>query len=95
MRTVVCVCADMTGGGTGLHVSECVPAECHTDADCGAGNYCIPSRGTCGAVQGYFCTSSRDKCVDPTKDCAACGGNSCVYEPVVGHFVCATSGCNG
>jgi hypothetical protein len=75
--------------------SVCVPAACHTDADCGAGNYCVASRGYCGGVVGYYCTSNRDTCVDPTKDCAACGGNSCVYTPVVGHFACATNTCNG
>jgi hypothetical protein len=91
----LCVCSDMTGGATGLHVNECVSAACHTDADCGAGDYCIPSRGSCGAVSGYYCTSAQDTCVDPQTDCTACGGNSCVYTPVVGHFVCATSGCNG
>jgi hypothetical protein len=91
----LCVCGAMAGGGNTIHVSQCVPAGCHTDADCGAGNYCVASRGTCGAVAGYNCTSSRDTCIDPATDCASCHGNGCVYTPVVGHFVCATSGCNG
>jgi len=90
----LCACGAITNEGDGLHpISACVPAECHTDADCGDGNYCIPSRGTCD-VDGYYCTSSRDTCVDPTTDCA-CGGDTCVYTPVVGHFVCATYSCNG
>ena len=72
----------------------CVPARCKVDADCGAGNVCEPSRGYCGSVTGFFCTSGKDTCVDPTKDCS-CGGNGCVYAPTVGHFVCATIVCNG
>jgi hypothetical protein len=88
----LCVCGNMLRGGLG---SECVPAACHTDADCGAGNYCVVSPGYCGDITGYYCTSNRDTCVDPTRDCAACGGNSCVYTPQVGHFTCATNTCNG
>jgi len=91
----LCVCATMAGVGLAARYSECVPAACRTDADCGAGNYCVASRGTCGSVEGYNCTSNRDTCVDPAKDCTACGGNICVYEPVVGHFVCGTASCNG
>lgn len=91
----LCVCNDKAGGGIGRLGSECVPAACRTDADCGHGNYCVASRGSCGSVVGYYCTSNRDTCTDATKDCAACGGNSCVYTPIVGYFVCSTLGCNG
>jgi hypothetical protein len=90
----LCVCKADAGGSWGDVGNACVPAQCHVDADCGAGEYCTPSRGYCGAVSGFYCTSSADTCVDPTTDCT-CGGNSCVYAPTVGHFLCATSTCNG
>lgn len=90
----VCVCDSSGGGGLRSRGNECVPASCRVDADCGAGHVCEPSRGYCGSVTGFFCTSSKDTCVDPARDCA-CGGNACVYTPTVGHWVCSTTGCNG
>jgi hypothetical protein len=90
----LCVCNANAGDGTRSPGNVCVPAACHVDADCGQGNECTPSRGRCGDVSGFYCTSSQDTCVDPTRDCA-CGGNSCVYAPTVGHFLCATNTCNG
>jgi hypothetical protein len=43
---------------------------------------------------GFFCHTSQDTCVDSTTDCP-CAGNACMYDPMVGHFVCATVVCNG
>jgi Cys-rich repeat protein len=91
----VCVCASEVGGGIGPRLNLCVPSNCTVDSDCGAGGYCSPSRSYCGGVTGYYCHSNRDTCVDSTTDCSSCGGNSCVYAPTVGHFVCGTSTCDG
>jgi hypothetical protein len=90
----VCVCNGSTGGGLRSPGNVCVPATCTVDADCGSGRYCAPSRGYCGTVEGFYCTSPKDTCVNPQTDCA-CGGNACEYSPVVGHFVCAQTVCNG
>jgi len=90
----VCVCSGGNGGGLRSPGNVCVPASCKVDSDCGSGNVCEPSRGYCGSVDGFFCTSNKDTCMDPAKDCS-CGGNSCVYAPTVGHFVCGTSVCMG
>ncbi|HEY6458678.1 MAG TPA: hypothetical protein VIY73_00965, partial [Polyangiaceae bacterium] len=76
------------------HTNSCIPAECATDGDCGPGNYCVPSRGYCGSIGGFFCTSGSDTCVDPKTDCS-CGGNSCAYDPELGHFACAAASCSG
>jgi hypothetical protein len=64
------------------------------DSGCGPSEYCSPSRGYCGGVEGFYCHSSQDTCVDAAKDCS-CGGNSCVYAPTVGHFVCGSNVCMG
>ncbi len=90
----LCVCGPNNGGGLRIRLNVCVPASCHVDADCGAGEFCSPSRGYCGGVDGYHCHSKSDTCVDSTTDCA-CGGNSCIYAPTVGHFVCAVNICSG
>jgi hypothetical protein len=90
----LCVCSADDGGGLRLPVNRCVAAQCHVDADCGAGAYCSPSRGYCGSVDGFYCHTSEDTCVDESTDCS-CGGNACVYAPPVGHFVCGTNICSG
>jgi hypothetical protein len=90
----LCLCGADAGGGDIIRSNVCIPANCRLDSDCGANEYCSPSRGYCGAVSGFYCHSSRDTCVDVTTDCA-CGGNACVYAPTVGHFVCGTNVCMG
>jgi hypothetical protein len=90
----VCVCGRNNGFGLRVLTNVCVPANCHVDTDCGAGGSCSPSRGYCGSVDGYYCHTKDDTCVDSTSDCA-CGGNACVYAPTVGHFVCAQNTCSG
>jgi hypothetical protein len=63
----------------------------------GAGEYCSPSRGYCSSIEGFYCTTSKDTCVDPTTDCA-CGGpqpTACVYVPQVSHWLCGSAICAG
>lgn len=94
----VCVCAnDYYGGNAAYHPNVCVPANCHVDSDCGADGFCSPSRGTCGSYNGYYCHTAHDTCVDPTRDCADCGGAgaTCVYTPTTGAFVCGAGACGG
>jgi hypothetical protein len=90
----ICVCAADTGGGNGIHTNECVSAACRLDSDCGPNQFCSPSRVYCGGLTGFYCRGARDTCFDPATDCA-CGGNACVYTPIVGHFVCGTNLCGG
>jgi hypothetical protein len=90
----VCVCGPNNGFGLRVLTNVCVPSNCHVDADCGAGEFCSPSRGYCGSVDGYYCHTKDDTCVNSTSDCG-CGGNACVYAPTVGHFVCASNTCSG
>jgi hypothetical protein len=92
----VCGCSsDYYGGNAAYHPNVCVSGNCRVDADCGgAGGYCSPSRGYCGAFQGFYCHGPSDSCVDSTSDCAACG-NACVYAPTVGAFVCGMAICAG
>jgi hypothetical protein len=86
----VCDCEASTG-----RLNFCVPADCHVDSDCAASGYCSPSRGRCGVIEGFYCHKPADPCVNPTTDCAGCGGFACVYAPTVGYFVCGGSVCNG
>jgi hypothetical protein len=75
----------------------CMLGNCRVDGDCGAGGYCSPTLGTCGAyggVEGYYCHTAKDKCVDDG-DCAAQGGGDCRYDTTNGVWACATSFCAG
>jgi hypothetical protein len=91
----VCGCAaDYYGGNIAFHPNVCVTGNCRTDADCGAGGYCSPSRGRCGSYEGFYCHGVADTCVNATTDCASCG-LACVYAPTAGAFVCGGSICNG
>ncbi|MFI5297049.1 MAG: hypothetical protein ACHREM_03045 [Polyangiales bacterium] len=92
----VCVCNATAGGGLRVPGNLCVAAACATDADCGGnGAVCAATRGYCGGVQGYNCTSVADTCADPKTDCP-CGNPMCTYAPEVGHFMCSGPiGCSG
>jgi hypothetical protein len=70
----------------------CMPGNCRVDADCGVGGFWSPSYAKCSRLQGYYCHSPADTCVDST-DCN--GGDSCAYEAAVGHFTCGVAVCNG
>jgi hypothetical protein len=96
-----CSCQGQTFGYS--HSSEgavCVPSNCHTDADCGANGFCSPSvDDECGGfygVQGYYCHTCEDTCVDDS-DCGSNGGPAgyCAYDSALGHWACAYGGCAG
>lgn len=82
----VCVCAS----GVRLY-NRCAPADCRTDADCGAGGICastnIPS---CGAGPMYTCLSAGDACCSYL-DCTDAGAIGCQFIPEAGHFQCITA----
>jgi hypothetical protein len=95
LASQVCVCESQIPSGKGKPGNSCVSASCHVDSDCAGGGYCAPSRGACGNVLEYDCTSAADTCVTPQTDCSSCSGFACVYDPMVAHFVCSTSACHG
>ena len=69
----------------------CLAAKCKVDSDCGPGAYCALSLATScgrGGVEGFYCTTPQDRCVDPSRDCTTCTGKSCSYDPQVGWWVC-------
>ncbi len=69
----LCACHGSPGmGGNG---NSCMPSNCRVDSDCGASSYCSPSVGGCGALQGYYCHTALDTCVDDT-DCPQPAGAS-------------------
>jgi len=79
------------GGGTYDYVpsSECVPAACHTDADC-APFLCAVSPGICGYgdVHGLFCHTPEDECVGD-QDCFDKQlGNLCMFEAAEKRWTC-------
>jgi hypothetical protein len=91
--TCACACSsEQTYPNGPVQPNVCMPAKCHVDSDCGPGAYCALSLATgCGrgGVAGFYCTTPRDRCVDPSRDCTTCTGKSCSYDPEVGWWVCA------
>jgi hypothetical protein len=99
--TNVCICEGQAGNHDSMFGSECLPANCHTDADCGPNGFCSPSGSvSCGDAQGYdgwYCHTCADTCVN-TEDCPMQTGmppSSCVYDPTVGHWTCTSGFCAG
>lgn len=93
----VCSCQGATFGWA--HQSwgnVCVSSNCNIDDDCGPGSYCSPTvSSTCGSffgVQGYYCHSSADVCIDDS-DCPAPG--YCAFAPESGQWVCGSGFCAG
>jgi len=89
------------GEGVVSEGNTCLKVECRLDSDCGSGNYCSPSFGSCGrysGIEGYFCHSKADECVDDA-DCnpdgSANGVGYCAFMPTVGHWQCSTAQCVG
>ena len=75
----------------------CGAGTCQSDATCG-GRGCSPtlsfSCGNYGGVQGYFCHTPADTCVDDA-DCSEGGAGFCGYEPASSHWSCSYSACAG
>jgi hypothetical protein len=70
--------------------NTCKPGNCRVDADCGAGGYCSPSYQTmsCGSLEGYFCHTPNDQCIDDT-DCPSSQGPAvCVYSSTNSRWEC-------
>lgn len=77
--------------------NRCVPSDCRTDADCPAGA-CSPTLGSCGdysGVEGYYCHTPEDDCVNDA-DCGPLGGQFyCAYNPAAARWQCSDSQCVG
>ncbi len=88
----VCECNSWEG-------NACLPANCHTDGDCG-GLGCSPTRGeTCGnmgGTVGYYCHTKKDDCVEDS-DCKKKGDTQgmCVYSPAGARWTCNYDACVG
>ena len=99
----VCTCGSHRSGPSTIRDS-CLPANCHTDRDCGPGGFCSPSLDLrCGSyigVTGWYCHGPKDACIDD-EDCpdprhpdSGYHGH-CAYSPIAGHYVCSVSSCVG
>jgi Cys-rich repeat protein len=78
--------------------NACVPGNCRVDSDCGAGEYCSPSAGanTCGVLSGYYCHTSKDKCVDDADCKSSMPGTLCIFTATDGFWSCQQSlACGG
>ena len=89
----VCEC----GGGFQSDANACLSkGNCLTDADCGSDGFCSPTLGDCGffgGVEGYFCHTPEDECIDD-EDCGG-GSNYCAYDANATRWVCSDSQCAG
>ena len=88
----VCSCAGNTFEYAHATRNLCVLANCRTDADCSHED-CSPSLGDGGpfyGVQGYYCHTSADTCVNDSD----CGTDSlgrhgyCMFSAQVAHWIC-------
>lgn len=89
-----CACRPKNGNAS-TAANVCLKGNCQIDADCGPGGYCSPTFdfgcGSYSGIVGYYCHTPKDACVD-NSDCAM---GDCRYNPAVGAWACATSGCVG
>jgi hypothetical protein len=72
--------------------NNCAPGNCKVDADCGAGGFCSPSEGTTGCsggLDGYFCHTAADECIDDTDCPTSSGPKVCNYDKTKAHWVCS------
>jgi hypothetical protein len=82
-----CACHDSPfAGGAG---NTCIAGNCRVDADCGAGGYCSPSPNpmACGGLEGYFCRTPNDACVDDA-DCIGNAFQGCAYDRTSNRWIC-------
>jgi hypothetical protein len=75
------------------YVRTCVPADCFSDAECGAGFRCEGTLDVqCGNLYppvGYHCHTARDECQSD----AECGMGNCVFDPALSAWSCRTLNC--
>jgi hypothetical protein len=95
----VCMCRM---GATDTTNNHCAgsgqPGSCKVDSDCGPKGFCSPSFGSCGAyggIQGYFCHTSSDTCVDDS-DCQEGGvAGYCMFQVTAKKWECSYAFCAG
>jgi hypothetical protein len=75
-------CAD----GHSVGESQCVPADCRTDADCG-GLFCGVSLTQCGSTDGLFCHTLEDECQGDA-DCPDDSNSRCAFDRDSARWVC-------
>lgn len=84
--TALCQCATANPRGLGNH---CLVANCRTDADCGEGGFCSPSRGEItgywnasspDSFTGYYCHTAADTCVNDTDCTVGPYGAHCAFD---------------
>lgn len=83
-----CLCASGIGDEEVINTTECMPANCRTDADCD-GFECGLSPDFCFGAEGLFCRSAADECVAQS-DCPP--GKHCSFETDVQRWVCIDTG---
>ena len=98
----VCYCRESKS----VYPHQCLPSgNCRVDSDCAGGKgFCSPTYGSCGyydGLQGYFCHTPADECVDDdectkkSKDSKEVIPGTCRYEESVGHWRCGYGECAG
>jgi hypothetical protein len=90
----VCLCSAPLGSSAVWNRNWCVRGNCQVDSDCGANGFCVPSSGVCG-IDGFYCHTPADTCVDPAIDCGAPCLMGCSYFPDKGAFACVAPICGG
>lgn len=95
----VCIC-DANGAGA-FGANRCGRSgACQVDADC-PGSWCSPSLGSCGnygGIQGYFCRTADDTCLNDS-DCKGepnrPGDGYCAYQEATSSWACQYTQCVG
>ena len=86
-----CACRDPRTYGA----NDCVIGNCAQDSDCGACGYCSPTPGGCNThtgIDGYFCHTPQDACVNDS-DCD--GGQVCQRSVAMNYWFCGALNCAG
>lgn len=89
-----CLCNGALPVGNGgyehyVTVTQCVLANCRTDADCGE-FLCALSPGICGygTVSGLFCHTAQDECISNEECLDKKLGDLCMFEPAEQRWTC-------
>jgi len=76
--------------------SNCVPADCRTDADCGGGS-CVETLEraekdlTCATARvSLHCSSAKDECKPGAGSCGDSPDHSCIFDTDTKRFMCAS-----